>query len=198
LASENKKLEQLCLNDCKSEFMFFRRYAKQGSTLADLSLAIMFLRGQGTEVNIPAGKRHLIRAAKAGEPGAQYQLGYLLMYGIYMPQNIERSLNWFKRAVKSKVPGAQAKVNTIENMLDKSGLKNTKNHFIKEIDVTPSAPEELSYIEVITVNFSASYSHILEAARAQTQSCNILHSGCPPQWSAVTAPIIVLKKDAMN
>ena len=195
-ASSNAKIEQLCAIDCKSEFMFFRRYAEQGSSLAELSLAIMYLRGQGTEVNIPVGKRFLMRAAKAGEPGAQYQLGYLLMYGIYMPQDIEKSLGWFKRAVKSKVPGAQQKVNSIENMLDTKGIKGVNEHYAKQLLTSPEGSDSEQHIEVITVTFEANYKHILEAARAQT--CNSDNYSCHLKWNSVIAPIIVLQKDVIQ
>jgi len=195
LASNNGIIEKLCSMDCKSEFRFFRRYAQQGSSLADLSLGVMFLRGQGTEVNIPTGKRYIIRAAKAGEPGAQYQLGYLFMYGIYMPQDLEKATNWFKRAVKSKVPGAQKKVDLIESMLSKEGIKNTREYFAKQAVVSPKAlkKDNDKNMEVITVTFVASYKHILEAARAQT--CNTKSPSCLQQWNFVNAPIIVLTQD---
>jgi len=194
-ASSSSIIEQLCATDCKSEFQFFRRYARQGSSLADLSLAIMYLRGQGTKINISAGRRHLMRAANAGEPGAQYQLAYFLMYGMYLPQDIEKALNWFKRAVKSKVHGAQQKVDIIISLLNKSGIENTRKHFIKEIAVNTSEQGIPSNIEVITVNFGANYKHILEAARWQT--CNTKNYVCPQQWRYITAPIIVLKNDVI-
>jgi hypothetical protein len=197
-ATSNDMIQGLCSIDCKSEFQFFKRYAKQGSSLADLSLAVMYFRGQGTEVNIPVGKRYLERAAKAGEPGAEYQLGYLLMHGIYMPQDIERSLNWFKRAVKYKVPGAKKKVATIERILSKDGLIKEKYQYKKQvIDRTPKTEKyNTQNIEVITVTFTASYKHILEAARAQT--CNTNSPSCQAQWKSIIAPLIVLSKGAID
>jgi hypothetical protein len=117
------------------------------------------------------------------------------MYGIYMPQDLEKSINWFRRAIKSKVPGAQEKVNLIESMLGKEGVKNTNEYFAKHTIVNPTVQKKYEdKIEVITVTFIASYKHILRAARAQTCT-NIENSSCQQQWSFINAPIIVLSKD---
>ena len=90
-----------CRSDCKYEFSFFKKYSRKGSTFADLAVSIMYYNGTGTKINIKKGYQHLLRAARYGEQGAQFQLGYFLMHGMYMKRDLIRALKWLKKAEHS-------------------------------------------------------------------------------------------------
>lgn len=184
-------LEQLCESDCKNEFRFFRNYAAQGSSLADLSLAIMYYRGQGTETNVKAASRHLYKAAKAGEPGAQYQLGYFLLNGLYLKQDLPAARKWFKRAARKNTLDAKAKISEIDKMLAKKAPSESDDTAqIATYNARNDGSSLLKDIEQITVVMHADYRQILKAAKVQT--CN---ANCDPYWDSVLAPLIKLKSN---
>lgn len=108
-----------CETNCQMEFKFFREYARQGSPLANLMLAIMYYKGKGTEINIKAGNSRLLRSANANEPAAQYQLGYLLMHGLYLKKDLPRALMWFTRAANNKQYGAREKIIEVKKLLNR-------------------------------------------------------------------------------
>jgi len=181
---KSSTLENLCESDCTNEFNFFRKYAEQGSSLAEFSLAIMYFRGQGTNVNVVTAKRYLYKAAKAGEPGAQYQLGYFLMHGLYLDKDLERARKWFKRAARKKVLDSSEKIAEIDTLLD---AKMETAQSILHVHETAQQQVEINNIERITVTMHANYRQILRAAKAQT--CN---ANCEPYWTTVLAPMITL------
>jgi len=181
-------LEQLCESDCKSEFNFFRKYAQQGSSLADFSLAIMYYRGQGTKVNVEAATRYLYKAAKAGEPGAQYQLGYFLMHGLYLKQDLTRARKWFKRAARKNTLDAKIKMTEIDAMVQPKTNSASQESALPESQPVAMQSVDQDKVERITVVMYADYRQILKAAKAQT--CN---ASCDPYWSNLLAPLITLK-----
>lgn len=187
-SSHSIELSDMCESDCKNELQFFRKYSQKGSSLADFSLSIMYYRGIGTERNVKTATRLLYKAARAGEPGAQYQLGYFLMHGLYLEQDLERSRAWFKRALKKNTLDSKVKIAEIDNLISNNerpilptieALSNKQN----KNSVTPH-----TQIERITVMLNVDYRQILEAAEAQ--ACK--HESCSPNWTHVLAPLIKL------
>jgi TPR repeat protein len=195
VAKTHKNSNYFCETDCKMEFKFFRQYAKEGSSLANLMLAIMYYQGKGTDVDSDVGTRYLLKAARAGEPGAQYQLGYFLMHGVYMQRDLERALVWLKRAEKNNKKGATEQITRI-NQWQSSGDVPASKAQARVVDASDNKSGERArdadgeLVEVVTVWGSFSYSQVLEAAKDQT--CN---ASCPPQWIVVMAPLIVLSGD---
>lgn len=178
------ELTDMCESDCKNELLFFRKYSKKGSSLADLSLAIMYYRGIGTERNLKTATRFLYKSARAGEPGAQYQLGYFLMHGLYLEQDLPSAKAWFKRAAKRHTLDSKQKILEINNL-----IKNEEKPTLVALhsgSITPSNTSDSQLIENITVVLSVDYRQILEAAEAQV--CT--HESCGPSWTSILAPLI--------
>lgn len=186
-SSHSTSLEQLCESNCKNEFNFFRKYAEQGSSLASLSLAIMYYRGQGTDVNVQTATRHLYKAARAGEPGAQYQLGYFFEHGLYLNQDLVKARNWYKQAGRKNTLDAKEKVRQLNQVLENNTTTAPTRQTSKNAVKTPAIVDHKT-IEKITVVMHADYRQILKAAKAQT--CN---ANCEPYWNSILAPLIKLK-----
>lgn len=177
----------LCLRDCKMELQFFKRYAREGSSIAYLALAIMNYRGQGKPVDISLANRQLRRSAQQGEPAAQYQLGYFLMHGVYMKKNEAKAINWFKKAARYDTLDSHKMVSYLTNKLnqynsDVFSLEKAGSNLIKsdlalqllKLNHQENPPiENVEYIpvdEVITIEANFKWADVLAAAKQQT--CN--------------------------
>jgi TPR repeat protein len=182
-----------CERDCKYEYIFFKRFAEDGSSLANLALSIMNYRGHGREVDINAGNRFLFKAARAEEPAAMYQLGYFLLYGLYMEQDFERALIWLKRARANKIGNAAELVAMLENTM--TDQTSDKSKMIMEVLTQPTEPAEKLHghgsandgVERISVVQSFSWDHTLTIAKQQT--CRI-QSNCGIRWGYMLFPRI--------
>jgi len=199
----------LCLRDCKMELQFFRRYAQQGSSIAKLALAIMNYRGQGKKIDIDAGNSYLVKAARAGEPVAQYQLGYFLMHGIYMKKDLRRSLSWFKKSSRYNILDSQELVARLTETLNEyeaptMTLAQASSHFIvgdlvDKTDISTSAAKKAIYHESsapiadrITITAAFNWADVLDAAQRQT--CN--NPSCKTTFMRkALIPRIILKND---
>lgn len=201
---------ELCLRDCKMEYQFFKRYAREGSSIAYLALAIMNYRGSAKDINIPTANRQLMRSAQAGEPAAQYQLGYFLLHGIYMPKDEKRALNWFKKSARYNVLDSHKQVAALTTKLaqydlDVYSLQTVANNLIvsdlaleeeasDSIDQpSVSAPSTVKIDELITITANFTWADVLNAARQQT--CNQSTCKTKPIVKALM-PRIVLKPQA--
>lgn len=186
-----------CERDCSNEYHFFKRFAGQGSSLANLSLAIMNYRGHGREVDIEAGNRFLYKAAKANEPLAMYQFGYFLLYGLYVEQDIERALGWFKKASQHNIANSKQMVSLIERYL--AGEQSTQFEQIKRIltqQAQPS-PSMTGYqenrngdIERISVVHGFTWEQAMIIAKQQTCKIN-----CDVQWGFMLYPRIRVQNE---
>lgn len=184
------ELNEMCRSDCKYEVKILKQYAKEGSSLAEFSLAIMYYRGVGVKRNIKVANRLLAKSAKAGEPGAQYQLGYFLMYGMYMDKDLERAKMWFKRASLKSTLDSTAKINEINEILGENIQPSPVVTSSTSIEPYGSIREMTNEnIEKITIVLNSDYDMILRAANSQT--CT--HKSCDIPWTSVLAPLIKLK-----
>jgi TPR repeat protein len=169
------------------ELQFFKRYAREGSSIAYLALAIMNYRGQGKPVNISLANRQLRRSAQQGEPAAQYQLGYFLMHGVYMKKNEAKAINWFKKAARYDTLDSHKMVSYLTKKLnqynsDVYSLEKAGSNLIKsdlalqllKLNHQENPPiENVEYIpvdEVITIEANFKWADVLAAAKQQT--CN--------------------------
>ena len=182
----------LCLRDCKMEYNFFKKYSREGSSIANLALSIMNYRGQGTEVNVSAGNQYLVKSARAGEPAVQYQLGYFLMEGTFMPQDLNAALGWFKKSSRYHILDSQQKVAELTHRVaiyeaptmtpGEGGSFFIKGDLAKRDDnqlitIKMQQAEEVPVdMERITIVASFSWSDVLAAAKQQTcNTCNQEH-----------------------
>lgn len=205
----------LCESDCKMEYQFFSRYSRDGSSVAYLAMAIMNYRGYGRDVNIETANKLLKRAARMGEPVAQYQLGYFLNHGMYFEQDKKSALSWFKKSSRYGVLDSQQQVAKLTKELSAYSAKTTSlqnagfglirsdlaldesersaiKHSQKQSTYDASSDVKIDEIIKITANFT--WADVLDAANKQTQTC--LPPKCLPTPSkAALMPVITLKKD---
>jgi len=183
-----------CERDCSMEYQFFLKYSRQGSSIADMSLALMNYLGHGRDVNIALANRLLKRAAKANLPAAMYQLGYFLMYGMHMEQDEEKALSWFKKAARAGVIDGKTKVALLQKRIS-SGSKtmlSAQSSLLNDNNKNTSTQESATSMEIITVVAYFYWSHLLYTAEKQT--CT--HASCANQksyQSHAIFPIIKLK-----
>lgn len=188
---------KFCQNDCKYELNKFKKYAREGSDLARLALAIMHFRGQGTDIDADRAYRYLLKAAKNDEPGAVYQLGYLHMYGMYVQQDLEKALKWMKRASFHHVLDAKVRVMYLEQKLNlKQSVLSANTIYEKRLKKFKSQQaeiearqKEVDNTEVILVTHEGfTYADVLDAAEEQT--CTAIKV-CTETWrNGVMAPLI--------
>jgi hypothetical protein len=197
-ASENENTH-FCERDCSMEYNFFRKYARQGSSLANLSMAIMNYQGHGRDQNINLANKQLISAARAGEPAAMYQLAYNLMFGVYITQNLEKSLVWFKKANKNAVVNSSKFITLLNNLLQienektKSSMKNMLSENMNTEERSVTIQESNESIERISVTQQFYWSFLLYNAKLQTCYIN-----CTIGSSHTMIPVIhVINEEAL-
>lgn len=185
-----------CASDCSYEIRMFRKYTKQGSSLAELSLGIMYLQGKGTERNIESGVRHITRAAQDGEPAAIYQLGYMYLFGMFVEQDVEKAKLILKRAKNKGVLSARKYLELIDKN-EKGELSSITLEAYRENEkkeelvsaVNDAKRRALAGdIEVIVVDGGFDYRQVVEAADSQV--CR--EKSCGPGWSFVLMPMVKL------
>jgi len=183
------------------EYNLFRSYAKNGSSIANFSMAMMNYKGHGRDVNIPLANRQLLQSARAEEPIAMYQVGYFLMYGIYMEQDLEKALNWMKKANRFKVLDANERVRFLKRVLadEKNNLtnKNSLISYFNKLNEEEKVEAKLSIqsldpnIEHISIVSEFVWSYVLYIADQQT--CNT--SSCVPPNRFTVIPRIRIEND---
>ena len=183
---EESRLLTMCKLDCKSEYTLLRKYAEQGSSLAEFAIAIMLYEGAGIERNIEKANRYLARAARSGEPGAQYQLGYFFEHGLYKDKNLKAARKWYYLASRKHTLVSKRKLKELDDNSEKKQLLLSVSNSSKETNNFSKGTK--NSIEKITVVMDADFRQIIKAAQIQT--CN---GNCDPYWTTVLMPIIKLK-----
>ena len=195
LASINENTN-FCERDCRMEYNFFKKYAREGSSLANLSMAIMNYQGHGRRKNIELANKQLVRAARAAEPAALFQLAYNLMFGLYIEQDLNKALVWFKRADKHGVKHSMKYIDllneflTIKNEKIKSSMKSILIENMNPEERIVTIQEDSDPIERISVTQQFYWSYILYNARLQTCYVN-----CTLGSSHTRIPIIHVKNE---
>ena len=123
MATQDDKL-RFCDSDCTSEFQFFRKFSREGSSLAHHSLSTMYLLGMATDKNVKVGLRHLNKAVKANEPAAIFQKAYFYHRGIFLEQNTDKALLLYEKAKRLRVKGATEKLSLL--LSEVKAAKNPK------------------------------------------------------------------------
>jgi hypothetical protein len=194
--ASNNENTHFCERDCSMEYNFFKKYARQGSSLANLSMAIMNYQGHGRSKNVELANKQLVRSARAAEPAALYQLAYNLMFGLYIEQDLNKSLLWFKRADKHGVKKSKEYIRLLNDFLK---IQNEKIKLsMKSILIEEMNPEERivtiqhnsESIEHISITQQFYWSFILYNSRLQTCYVN-----CTIGSSYTRIPIIHVKNE---
>jgi len=167
--------DRLCKADCKYEYRMFRKYAQKGSSIALYSVGIMQLRGQGTEKNNELGFKHIQRAAIAGDPGANAQMGYFYLFGLYTEFNLESAQRHLNFAAEKGVGESQRVLDLItsyqqskSNMYDMGASQPTEVEKKDKLGTVKGyVTEEDGFVEVIQVSSGLNYRDTLAAAQSQ-------------------------------
>jgi TPR repeat protein len=110
--------------------------ANEGSIKAYYGLFVMYY--DSDEPNAELGMSWLTKAAEAGEPRGQNQLGYLYDKGILVNQDSEKAIYWYKEAIKNN--SNNARYNLANIYLD--GLNDTQQKVTEAISLYLSAAEQ--------------------------------------------------------
>jgi hypothetical protein len=189
--ASNKGNTNFCERDCSMEYNFFKKYAREGSSLANLSMAIMNYQGHGRSKNIELANKQLIRAARAAEPAALYQLAYNLMFGLYIEQDLNKSLIWFKRADKHGVENSKKYIGLLNDFLKikneeiKLSMKSILIENVNPAERIVNIKDKDESIERISVTQQFYWSFVLYNSELQT--CNV---NCIMGSSHTMIPII--------
>ena len=81
--------------------------AEHGLIAQEIELAAAYLAGRGVPRDEKKAAYWYEKAANAGDPGAQQQIGYFYQTGIGVNRDPERAAKWFERAVASGLTSAK-------------------------------------------------------------------------------------------
>jgi cell division septation protein DedD len=87
--------------------------AEAGDTAAQANLGVMYLKGQGVDVDPAEAARWFLRAAEQGNPVAQDNLGQLYYLGEGVPKDVDAAAHWIKAAAFAGDPSAQLRLGTL-------------------------------------------------------------------------------------
>lgn len=196
--ASNDDTMRYCNSDCASELQFFKKFAREGSSLAHHALSTMYLLGMATDKNVKVGLRHLNKAVKANEPAAVYQKAYFYHRGIFLEQDTEKALLWYKKATRLKVQGAAEKyallLSEVESSKASKMTSETTQIKLPKPSMQDAFDEQGNFdekVETITISAGLSYKQVLYVA--ENQVCNI---NCELIASnSVAVPMIILPRD---
>jgi TPR repeat protein len=90
--------------DYPAALVEFRPLAEQGYRLAQYTLGVMYVQGQGVPQDYHAAVKWFGRAAGQGVPQAQFELGKLYQRGLGVPQNFVMAHAWMNLATAGADP----------------------------------------------------------------------------------------------
>jgi hypothetical protein len=90
--------------DYPAALVEFRPLADQGYRLAQYTLGVMYVQGQGVPRDYHAAVKWFGRAAGQGVPQAQFELGKLYLRGLGVPQNFVLAHAWMNLATAGADP----------------------------------------------------------------------------------------------
>jgi hypothetical protein len=110
---------------CLKQYRKLKSYAKNGSHVAQVIIAVGYLTGDGLPLNPNKGVQNLLKASSGGSGRAAWMLSSLYREGTYVEQNFELAEQYLDLAVERKFKDALFEVaasqidltNTIDNTL---------------------------------------------------------------------------------
>jgi TPR repeat protein len=75
--------------------------AEQGFAKEEIALAMAYLTGEGVPQSLALAAHWYEKAAEAGDPGAQNEVGYFYQKGVGVPVDEARALHWFQLSAAS-------------------------------------------------------------------------------------------------
>lgn len=90
--------------DYSTALIEFRPLAEEGYRLAQYTLGVMYLQGQGVPRDYHAAHKWFSRAAAQGVSQAQFELGRLYERGLGVPQDFVQAHTWINLATAAADP----------------------------------------------------------------------------------------------
>lgn len=113
----------------------YMRAAELGDTDAQCALADLFLDGRpGVEKNVPSMLHWYQKAAHAGHPKAQFQLGKLLAEGVAVQQSDEGAFRWFTLAILSGSELAKKELEMLTARLSQETIQSFQENMSSEFN----------------------------------------------------------------
>mgnify|MGYP001355637682 CR=1 FL=1 len=100
----------------------FRRLAESGVADAKSALAMMYVMGTGTPVDVQEGRFWMEQAARQGIPSAQLNLAGFYAQGIGAERDLSEAHAWYTLSAENGETGARAFADAVANELDTDGL----------------------------------------------------------------------------
>lgn len=94
-------------SDPAQRLAYFQHGAQAGDAEAELQLAILYAKGEGTAQDYPTAAKWFRAAAEQGLPRAQYDLGVLYERGRGVAADAAQAASWYRKAAEGKYPLAQ-------------------------------------------------------------------------------------------
>jgi hypothetical protein len=133
---------------CEFLFKKMKKFARNGSPIAQATLSMMYAEGIGTEMDQELSFKYIKRAANNGLPIAEYTLGILYRKGQRAGKYDKDADYWLRRAAKANYkPAVDLLIN--ENKL----VLETTNNYQAAV-YTPEPEEGIEIIEVNADKFS--------------------------------------------
>jgi len=105
------------------------RRAAQGEAQAQSSLALAYLKGQGTTKNLRLARQWAEKAALQGHAEGQYLLGSMYMDGSGVLQDFQTALMWFEKAAHQNHAEAQYRLGLMYYNGYGVGMEKSKAYF---------------------------------------------------------------------
>lgn len=103
--------------------------AKQGNSLAQFSLGVLYFKGEGVKQDYTEAAQWLRKAAEQGDSTAQFMLGAIYRDGLGTKQNYIEAAKWFHKAAELNNEGAQLELSYL--YADGNGVKKDYIESIK-------------------------------------------------------------------
>lgn len=94
-------------SDPVRRFAYFHEGAEAGDAGAQLELAILYAKGEGTPQDYPTAATWFRAAANQGVPRAQYDMGVLIARGRGVKVDLIEAAGWYRKAAQAGYPLAQ-------------------------------------------------------------------------------------------
>ncbi|HWE86723.1 MAG TPA: tetratricopeptide repeat protein [Terracidiphilus sp.] len=119
-------MSALCLGETpeeaktRKEIVQINKRAVQGNVQQQIELAAAYMNGRGVARDLTQAAHWYQKAAEAGDPGAENQIGYFCQHGIGVRVDFDRAIHWYQLASASG--SLPAKVNLGVSYLNGMGV----------------------------------------------------------------------------
>ena len=173
----SKQLSEICGDSpCEVVFKKIKKFAKNGSPHAEAVLALLYRKGQGTEVDNELSFKYMKRAARNKIPSAMYDLGLMYRLGETVEQDQEEGDSWLKRAAQAGYGPA------IERLLTEKKVPQADYPDYRSDEDRPLITEGMEEIEVVrdpyTLSDLVAYLESLGFDRKSNTGSRIRGQGC--------------------